>query len=389
MSGLDKAILHVDMDAFFASIEQVDNPELKGKPVIVGGKNRGVVSTASYEARVFGIRSAMPSFEAKKLCPHGIFLPVRMERYAEVSASIMEILQDFSPLVEKTSIDEAYVDLSGTKRLYGNYLQAAFQIKEAVLVKTGLTCSIGIAPGKFLAKIASDWKKPNGLMVISPDAVAALLKELPVDKLPGIGPKSKISLASLGVNVVADILQIPESSLQKHFGRYSVKLKNMARGVDESPVIPFSPCKSLGSEDTLPTDTNSIEFLRDKLLSLAERLGHRLRSRGLNARSVILKLKYSDFQSITRSHSLPAATCATKIIFDTAFKLLSGCRLDRRVRLIGISVSRLEKGREPFLFPEMNAGDKWELLDNAVDTICGKFGPQVISRGKAAKSLKP
>ncbi|MDP2993464.1 MAG: DNA polymerase IV, partial [Deltaproteobacteria bacterium] len=312
---MSRTILHMDMDAFFAAVEQVDNPALKGKPVIVGGAKRGVVSTASYEARKYGVRSAMPIFEAKRRCPQGIFLPVRMDRYQEVSQKMMAILEAVSPLVEQVSIDEAFVDLTGTERLHGDCIQTSRKIKERIWAETALTCSIGIAPNKFLAKIASDLQKPDGLTIVPEEEVQSFLKDLPVGKLPGVGPKSEESLRSLGIYAVSDILRFPPELLERKFGKYGLRLVELAQGIDDSPVIPCGPAKSMGSEDTLPEDTTDINILKKQLLSQAEEIGERLRGHGLKGRTVTLKLKHSDFTLVTRSHSLKEATCATKIIY--------------------------------------------------------------------------
>ncbi|MEW6326800.1 MAG: DNA polymerase IV [Thermodesulfobacteriota bacterium] len=378
---MSRTILHMDMDAFFAAVEQTDNPALKGKPVIVGGAKRGVVSTASYEAREYGVRSAMPIFEAKRRCPQGIFLPVRMERYQEVSQKVMAVLEAVSPLVEQVSIDEAFVDLTGTERLHGDATQAARKIKERIWVETSLTCSIGIAPNKFLAKIASDLKKPDGLTIVLQE-VQSFLKDLPVSRLPGIGPKSEEVLQRLGIRIVSDILRLPPGLLERKFGKYGLRLVELAWGIDDSPVVPCPPAKSMGSEDTLPEDTADINTLKKQLLSQAEEVGERLRRHGLKGRTITLKLKHSDFTLVTRSHSLKEAACATKILYDTAAMLLERYNLKMPVRLIGLAVSNFGGGQQYSLLPgpekEM---EKLERVDYAIDRIREKLGRQIITRG--------
>ncbi len=379
---LSRAILHIDMDAFFAAVEQVDNPALKGKPVIVGGAKRGVVSTASYEARKYGVRSAMPIFEAKRRCPQGIFLPVRMKRYQEVSQKVMAILEAVSPLVEQVSIDEAFIDLAGTERLHGDATQAARKIKERICAEACLTCSIGIAPNKFLAKIASDMQKPDGLTIVPEEEVQIFLKELSVGKLPGTGPKSEEALRRLGIRIVSDILRFPPGLLERKFGKYGLRLVELSRGIDDSPVIPCGPAKSMGSEDTFPEDTTDINILKKQLLSQAEEVGERLRRDGSKGRTVTLKLKHSDFTLVTRSHSLKEATCATKILYDTAVMLLERYNLKMPVRLIGLAVSNF--GGEPQypLFPGMEKEtEKLERVDHAIDRIREKLGRGMIKRG--------
>lgn len=386
---MSRTILHVDMDAFFAAVEQVDNPALKGKPVIVGGAKRGVVSTASYEARKYGVRSAMPIFEAKRRCPQGIFLPVRMKRYQEVSQKVMAILEAVSPLVEQVSIDEAFIDLAGTERLHGDCIQVAIRIKERIWAETSrrcaeacLTCSIGIAPNKFLAKIASDMQKPDGLTIVPEEEAQKFLKELPANKLPGVGPKSEEALRRLGIRIVSDILRFPPRLLERKFGKYGLRLVELAQGIDDSPVIPCSPAKSMGSEDTLPEDTTDINILKKQLLSQAEEVGERLRRHGLKGRTVTLKLKHSDFTLVTRSHSLKEATCATKILYDTAVMLLERYNLKTPVRLIGLAVSNFGGEQQYSLFPGVGKEiEKLERVDYAIDRIREKLGKQIIIRG--------
>lgn len=371
------------MDAFFASIEQLDNSRLKGKPVIVGGSTRGVVSTASYEARAFGVRSAMPIFEAKRLCPNGIYLPVRMSRYREVSDKVMSVVEEFSPLVERISIDEAFLDISGTEKLHGTPEDVGFKIKRRIKEDTSLTCSIGIAPNKFLAKIASDINKPDGLTIITEHKVQKFLSNLPVGKLPGVGDKTLKELKKLGIRFASDILKYPEEAFKKRFGKFGQRLIELAEGIDESPVSPYTEAKSISSEDTLPEDTNNVEVLKRWLMSQAEVVGRRLRKANLKGRTITLKLKYSDFKLVSRSRTLNMPSNATKTIFDTASALLENYRWPAKVRLIGVGVSNFEEPTIQYqLFDNRDIAEKkLQKVDQAIDQLTDKFGISIIKRG--------
>ena len=377
---MKRTILHIDMDAFYAAIEQLDNPALKGRPVIVGGGMRGVVSTASYEARTFGVRSAMPIFQAKRLCTHGIFVPVRMERYQEVSARIMALLVLVTPAVEQVSVDEAYLDLTGTERLHGHPVRLARAIKEQMCRDTGLTCSIGLAPNKFLAKIASDWKKPDGLTVIEEDQIEGFLKDLPIDRLPGVGKKTIQALRSLGITRTGDLARFPGDVLIRKFGKFGGRLIELAQGVDPSEVVSQSDPKSISSEDTFPEDTDSLPLLRNYVAAQAGTVGRRLRKHRLKGRTVTLKLKYSNFHLITRSHTMETETESTKVIRDVALDLLRKEELISKVRLVGVGVSHFDHGAEQLhLFP--GSEEKQRRLDSAVDRVSERFGRDILKRG--------
>ena len=385
---MERVVLHIDMDAFYASVEQRGRPELRGLPVIVGGTSRrGVVSTASYEARKFGIHSAMPIFEAKRRCPQGVFLPVRMERYKEVSSLIMEILNSFSPLVEQVSIDEAYLDVSGVARLYGSPKSIATKIKEEIKKATSLTCSIGIAPNKLLAKIASDTQKPDGLTIIPPDKVHSIVREIDIEKVPGVGRKTCQRLASLGVRKLGDIRKLGEKELLKEIGTFGLKLLDFSKGIDSSPVLPYTEAKSLSSEETLEKDTNNFEVLKRELLSQAEIVGRKLRSNGLKGSTVTLKLKRSDFSLSVKSLGLPRPTNSTELLYRSGVRLLKESDLSEKFRLIGLGVSRLssieegEKQLNLFEILEPEAGS-WRAVEKALDTIREKFGDGAIKRGR-------
>ena len=381
----DRWIMHLDMDAFYAAVEQADNPELRGRPVIVGGSHRGVVSAASYEARVYGVHSALPMFQARKLCPQGVFLPVHMSRYREVSRVVMAILAGISPVVEQVSIDEAYLDLTGTDKMHGPLPEFARRLKIEVREKTGLTCSIGLAPNKFLAKIASDLHKPDGLTIIPAAEVPAFLETLPVAKIPGVGTKTLAKLQILGVTKTGELLDYPRSFWQKQFGKSGLLLYQRALGQDPTPVISYTEPKSCGAENTLPQDTDDPAELRGWLLQQAERVGRELRRDGLKGRTVTLKIKFADFKQITRSHTLAQPTTSTQQIYHLADKLLMETKLKTRVRLVGLSVSQLTSTlRQESLFSHPKVL-KQEQLDEAVDRIQGKFGVAAISRGKVEK----
>lgn len=370
------------MDAFFAAVEQADNPELRGKPVIVGGGMRGVVSTASYEARKFGIHSAMPIFQAKKLCPHAVFLPVRMGRYKEVSCKVMEILGGVSPLIEQVSIDEAFADISGTERLHGPPRDLGFRVKESVRAATSLTCSVGIAPNKFLAKIASDLKKPDGLTILEEEEVEVFLQSLPVRKIPGVGKRTEEELKKLGIVLASDILKLPLPFWMKKFGKWGAVLLERARGVDNSPVEPYSEPKSISAEETFRKDTDSIPEMEKILLSQAEEVGRDLRKEGFKGRTVTLKLKFSDFKTITRSRTLPEPFDSTELLFSTGQQLLSEVKISGKIRLIGIGISNFSSGfKQMTMVPEKDESREGRI-DRALDRIHSKFCGDIIVRGR-------
>lgn len=373
--------MHIDMDAFFASIEQVDNPSLKGKPVIVGEGKRGVVSTASYEARAFGVKSAMPIFQAKKLCPLGICLPVRMSRYQEISAKIMSILDEFSPVIEQISIDEAYLDTSGLEKILGTAVEIARKIKERIRSETSLTCSIGIAPNKFLAKIASDSEKPDGLTIINENQIMKFLRDLPVRKIPGIGPVTEENLAKFGILKVSDILKFPEDFFRQEFGKFGDTLIDLAKGVDESPVVSQSVIKSISSEMTFEEDTKDRELLRKWLIPQCEEVGRRLREENLKGKTITLKLKLSNFRTVTRSHTLISPTNATNIIIKNATHLLQKYNLTSKIRLIGVGVSNFQKGFEQLNLFEKSEDEKFQKIDEVIDKITDRYGTDIIKRG--------
>ena len=375
------------MDAFYASVEEMDRPELRGKPVIVGGtSNRGVVSAASYEARKFGVRSAMPIFEAKRRCPHGIFIPVRMGRYQEVSRQVMHILERYSPVIEQVSIDEAYMEVSGLERLFGSPVELATRMKQEVKERTALTCSVGIAPNKFLAKIASEFRKPDGLTVISPGEAEPFAASLPIEKIPGVGKKTVDRLKAMGVSRLGHVGDLPEQVLSRAVGKFGRTLLAFARGEDDSPVVPYSDAKSISNEETLEENSDDPRILRKELLSLAENVGRRLRESGLAGSTVTLKLKRADFVLITRSLSLSKPTDSTDTLYKAGLRLLDEVELSGKFRLIGIGASKLVRtaeGQEQLeLFDEESKkASSWKSVEKAMDNIKKRFGKDAIKRG--------
>jgi len=373
MGMAQRWIMHIDMDAFFASVEQMDDPSLRGKPVAVGGSHRGVVSAASYEARRFGVRSALPMSTALRLCPQLIVVPGRMRRYAELSHRIMDALREFSPLVEPASVDEAYLDATGLERLFGPVENMGMAVKARVLdVTGGLTCSVGAAPVKFLAKIASDMNKPNGLFILYPEDVAEFLRTLPVGRIPGVGKRSLDALDQLGVRSAGDVLRYSREFWERRFGKGGVHLHERASGVDPREVEPYSEPKSESAENTFAEDTADRAVLRRWLLAQAERVGTSLRRQRLAGRTITLKVKYADFRSISRSHSLPEPTASTETIFDEACRLLDALTLADKVRLIGVGVSNFGPAHHgprqltlPLEIPGRGKGGKGACKDGA------------------------
>jgi DNA polymerase IV len=374
--------MHLDMDAFFAAVEQADNPEYLGKPVIVGGAERGVVCAASYEARKFGVHSAMPIFQAKKLCPRGIYLRVRMSRYKEVSRQVMEILSSISPLVEQLSIDEAFADISGTEGLYGPPRSLAVHVKSAVRRETSLTCSVGIAPNKFLAKIASDMNKPDGLTIVEPADVPAFLRSLPVKKIPGVGKRTAEELRNLGVLCASDILKLPLHFWNKKFGKWGLRLYEKAQGIDNSPVEPYSDPKSISAEETFSRDIDTIADLEKMLMAQAEEVARDLRKSALQGRTVTLKIKFSDFRTVTRSRTLPEPIDSTQLLFDVGRQLLKDLKLSQKVRLIGIGISNFATGFKQMKITPPRETTRHRHVDMALDNIHVRFGKDSIKRGR-------
>ncbi len=335
-------IMHIDMDAFFASVEQLDDPNLRGLPVIVGGGARGVVSASSYEARKYGVRSAMPIFMAKKLCPKGCFVPVRMSRYKEVSLQIMTVLREFSPLIEQISVDEAFLDASDLVEKFGPPEEVAQSIKQAVYGVSGLTCSTGLAPLKFLAKIASDLHKPDGVSVIHPHEVHNFLRDLPLDRIPGIGRQTMKIMDAIGVSTAGDMVKYPQEFWERRLGKIGSLLYLRASGNDPRGIVPYRPPKSEGAENTFPRNTRDREEIKGWLSKQAERIGASLKKHGFSGRTVTLKIKFADFTQVTRSKTLPERICDPQAVYSTAETLFNALELKQDVRLAGISVSNFD-----------------------------------------------
>jgi DNA polymerase-4 len=380
--GQPRQIIHLDMDAFYPSVEVLDNPALKGKPVIVGGtKERGVVSSASYEARKFGVHSAQPIATAMRLCPKGIFLHGRMTRYKEVSDQIFEIFHRFTPLVEPLSIDEAFLDVTGSGRLFGKPEEIAKKIKETVLRETGLTVSAGVAPSKFVAKIASDLEKPDGLTVVPHDKIRQFLDPLPVSKMWGAGKVTQKALEELNIRTFRDLRRMPVEVLERKFGKNGPRMHTLAMGIDDRDVVPEHDVKSIGHEETFAEDIVDLGFAKKELLSLSNKVARRMRRKGLEGKTVSLKVKYGDFKQITRSITLPEYTDDGHEIYSTVCSLLTKTATGKRpVRLLGVSISHISTTSEDqlSLFRMEDKPKKKKELHNAMDSICEKFGDKGI-----------
>jgi len=374
-----RAIAHVDMDAFYASIEQRDRPELRGRPVIVGASptGRGVVSAASYEARPYGVRSAMPISRAARLCPHAAFVPVDMQKYQRVSAQIMGILVDFSPLVEPVSVDEAFVDLSGTDSLFGSPLDAVRLIKRRILAETGLTASAGLAANKFVAKVASELEKPDGLVVVVAGDEARFLGALPIERLWGVGRVMAKALGDLGFTTIGQLQRAPRSILGRRFGKHGEALHDLAFGRDDRPVEPYGIPKSIGAEETFGVDCTNPAQLKTTLRAHAERVAAELREGGFSAGRVTLKLRLAPFETHTRSVSGEPTQDGLEL-YRRALALLERDPVTRPVRLIGLSASRLGpsgKGQLDLLDP---AALRRERLARVVDRLTARFGEGTV-----------
>jgi DNA polymerase-4 len=391
-------ILHLDVDAFFASVEEILDPSLKGKPLFVGARpeQRGVVASASYAARAFGVRSAMPTAQALRLCPQAIVLPPRHKIYGQYSARMMAILSEYSPLIEPLSLDEAFLDVTGcqarwgpsTSSRLGSPEELAHRLQERLEVELGLSASIGLAANKLVAKIASGLEKPRGFVVVPHGKEAEFLAPLPVGKLWGVGQVTARSLHEMGVFTIGQLAELPAAQLEARFGRRGRALYRQARGMDDSPVVVEREEKSLSRETTFAEDVGDMQVLRKKLLSLSESVARRLRKRGLRGRTVKLKLRYADFTTLTRQVTLDVPTDLEQMIFDQAARLLEKAWDRRRkVRLIGVGVSKFEpEERQLSLFEGTGEGkaDKLRRLSQAMDQIREKYGDEAIRRASLA-----
>jgi DNA polymerase-4 len=379
-------ILHVDMDAFYASVEERDRPELAGKPLIVGGtpEGRGVVAAANYAVRKFGVHSAMPTATALKRCPHAIVLRPRMDRYAEVSAAIREVFVKYTPLVEPLSLDEAFLDVTGSEGLFGTAVEIAKQLKQEIRESLRLVASVGVAPNKFLAKIASDLDKPDGLTVVDPNRVQEFLAPLPVGRLWGVGRVTGRALEQLGVGTIGQLRRLSLDELQQRFGKSGEHLWELAHGIDDRAVIPDRDAKSISHETTFPADIEDPDVLRACLLDLTEQVARRLRQQSLRGRVVQIKLRFADFRTITRSRKLPQSTDSTDILWHAASTLLATSLTGPRLplRLLGMGVSGIEHLQlsQGTLFDDPQDHSQ---LDAVADTIRDRFGTDAIQRGSS------
>jgi len=386
MAGAHRTILHVDMDAFFASVEQRDDPALRDKPVLVGGDGpRGVVAAASYEARQFGCRSAMPMAVAKRLCPHAIIVKGRFDAYREASDTVMAMLEEITPVVQPVSIDEAYLDATGSERLFGDGLAIARRIKTLVKERTELVASVGVAPNKFVAKIASDLDKPDGLRVITPEEMLDTLGALPVGVIPGLGPAAEEKLHRLGARTVADLRELDEQTLESRFGVWGARLWQLARAIDDRPVTPERDAKSIGREQTFGQDLTDRDEVRAVLLRHVEHVARRVRKHGLQGRAVTLKIRFGDFRTITRSATLDEATDGTDDLWRVSRDLFDDWAKSgfEPVRLIGMSAGRFGDAQGGLF----GAGEraKRSAADRAADAVKERFGDRAIARAGALR----
>ena len=388
-----RTILHLDMDAFYASVEQIDHPEWKVRPVIVGadprgGKGRGVVAACSYEARACGIRSALPIGRAWTLCPQGVYVRPRMRRYVEVSGGVFSILREYTDLVEPLSIDEAFLDVTDSEALFGSGDTIGRQLKARIRGELGLVASVGVAPNKFLAKVASDLGKPDGFVVVHPGDEALFLAPLPLSRLWGVGPKTEARLRKMGLATIGDLARLRPEDLRAPLGDAGPELLALARGEDHRPVVPEWEAKSIGAETTFEVDTDDLELVRRTLLGLSERVAARLRAEGWVAAGVTLKYRDEGFRTVTRSAVLPAPTDLSEELFRAVGKLLQRVPLgSRKVRLVGVTATRLRSAESArpaqldlFSSAEPTLRDRRRELARSVDGIRSRFGQTAITR---------
>ena len=381
-----RAILHVDMDAFYASVEQRDNPDLRGKPLVVGGgDNRGVVAAASYEVREFGVRSAMPIAEARRRCPQLIRVAPRMAHYKSVSSQIFAVFNEFTPLVEGLSLDEAFLDVTASRALHGSGPNIAQAIKQAILERTHLTASVGVADNKLVAKIASDLDKPDGVMIVTADNCRSILDPLPVSVIPGIGPQTLARLHAVNIRTVADLRLAPDQSIEAIFGRYSQRTRERAAGIDNRPVVSDREEKSISAEETFDVDLSDRKDMDRVLLALSETTARRLRKSRLQAGTIQIKIRQSDFQTFTRQKSQRPPVNNTDQIYRIAQDLLSAWLAenpDARIRLLGVGSSKLSPAEQRDLFSD-DEDSTITGVDKAVDSIQDRFGAESLGRARS------
>jgi DNA polymerase-4 len=376
-------ILHVDMDAFYASVAELDHPEYKGKALVVGAGTRGVVLSANYEARKFGIRAAMPVGRAKRMAPHAIFIAPEHHRYSEISERVMAIFHSYTPLVEPISLDEAFLDVTGSQKLFGTGREIAAKIREQVEKEEGITCSVGLAQSKFIAKLASQHCKPNGMLEIKPDRILEFLHPLPVRAIWGVGPKTAESLERLGLHTVSDIAHTPRATLIRALGDATgASLYELAWGRDYRDVIPDEPEKSIGNEETFSEDLDNPEEILREFLRMTEKATARLRERSLFAKTISIKIKFADFSSLTRSKTVPIAIDNTHDTYEVVKGLYLALRNEgARIRLVGVSLSHLQEGAPVQL--ELGARERgWREADSAIDRAQARFGRGSVRPGR-------
>ena len=380
-----RAILHVDMDAFYASVEQRDNPELRGKPLVVGGTtNRGVVAAASYEVRKFGVRSAMPIAEAMRRCPQLIRVAPRMSRYKDVSTQIFDVFREYTPLVEGLSLDEAFLDVTASRALHGSGPNIARSIKKAVRERTQLTASVGVAENKLVAKIASDLDKPDGLAIVTAENCRETLDPLPVSVIPGIGRQTLSRLHAINIKTIADLRLAPGHDLESIFGRFAQRTRERASGIDNRPVVSDREEKSVSAEETFEVDLSDRQQMDRELLALSETTSRRLRKSQLQAGTIQVKIRQSDFQTFTRQKSLQPPTNNTDQIFGIARELLGAwleSNPDARIRLLGVGSSKLSPAEQRDLF-DFDGDSAPDGVDKALDEIQDRFGSSSVGRAR-------
>jgi DNA polymerase IV len=385
-----RTILHMDLDAFFAAVEQRDHPELRGLPVIVGGggpNQRGVVSTASYEARTFGVHSAMPLRTAGRLCPQGVFLPVDGRRYQQASREVMAILRRFTPQVQPISIDEAFLDVTGSRALFGDGENIARRVKSAIQAEVGLTASVGVASTKLVAKIASDLRKPDGLVVVPPGEEAVFLAPLPISRLWGVGGRTAEALREFGVVTIGDLAALPPDALVRRFGKHGASLVERAVGIDPDPVATGDPAKSIGHEHTFDVDTADRETVERTLLGMADGVAWRLRASGLKAGTVTLKLRDSSFTTITRQVGLEIPSDLTEPIYEAALALLRRELHGQRIRLVGVTASNFRDLDQLAMFE--GEDPRRHQAAEALDRIRRKYGERAVTRARLVRAGVP
>ncbi|MBI4652600.1 DNA polymerase IV [Candidatus Desantisbacteria bacterium] len=380
---MDRIILHLDMNAFFASVEQASNPHLRGKPIaVIGSEERTVVTTCSYEARAFGIKTGMTKYEAKKLCPEIILVPGNNQKYIDTSVKIIGILKNYTSLIEVFSIDEAFLDITNSLTLFHKTENIARLIKKKINDELGLLCSIGIAPNKLLAKLASDMKKPDGLVIIKKEEISGFIKDLPVSNLCGIGEKLAAYLKTMGIKTCGELGRYPVKTLKQRFGVIGERLHNMGLGIDESPVVSYEEdqgVKSVGHSMTLTKDVSDINIIHKYILQLSEMVGRRIRKYGYSGKTIVLTIRYKDFTTFTKQLTIESYINNDLDIYFTALKILKSIKLEQEVRLLGVTITSLIKYYHQLsLFGDE---DKKNIIGKTMDKINDRFGDFTITHG--------